>query len=149
MAIHIDNRWGKAPVSLAALRRDLTDVLHTLALEKRELSLVLVGDEEIRTLNRLYLERDRPTNVLSFPAGEDRGDPGHPLPLGDIVISVDTAARDAGETGIPLEDALLFLVIHGLLHLAGYDHERPGSDEEAMRKKENELFRRLRGYEME
>lgn len=127
---------------MKALRRDLTEILRDLDLSDRDLSLLLVGDEEIRDLNRRYLDRDRPTNVLSFPMAEG-------AVLGDVVISVDTAARDAREAEIPLEDELLFLMIHGILHLAGYDHENPESDEETMKNKERELFRRLRGYEIE
>ena len=129
-------------VSLRKLRQDLIEILHILELGDRELSLLLVGDEEIRELNRRYLDRDRPTNVLSFPMMEG-------VVLGDVVVSIDTAARDARDAGIPLADELLFLMIHGILHLAGYDHESPESDEEAMKKKEKELFRHLRGYEIE
>lgn len=110
--------------------------------------MVLTGDGEIRDLNARYLGRDRPTNVLSFSMDEGIGEQRSRL-LGDIVISVDTAERDARDGGIPLEDELLFLMIHGLLHLAGYDHEQAGSDGESMKALERELFRKLKGYEID
>lgn len=110
--------------------------------------MVLTGDGEIRDLNARYLGRDRPTNVLSFSMDEGTGEQRSRL-LGDIVISVDTAERDARDGGIPLEDELLFLMIHGLLHLAGYDHEQAGSDGESMKALERELFRKLKGYEID
>ncbi len=99
-----------------------------------ELSILLTDDEEIARLNRRYRGKEGPTNVLAFPMGE-------PLPagtdagmLGDIVISLDTAHReaDAGHTTLP--ETVFRLLVHGLLHLLGYDHET--SDEEADRMEE-------------
>jgi probable rRNA maturation factor len=106
-----------------------------------ELSLAVVGDRTIRRLNRDYLERDKPTNVISFAMQE--GDfPGlNPALLGDVVISADTAAREAAEGGVSFDARLTFLLLHGILHLTGYDHERSGEDEaRRMEKKERELF---------
>jgi probable rRNA maturation factor len=149
MAIHLVNRRGRIPASLRTLRRDLTEILRSLDLGDREVTVVLTGDSEIRDLNARYLGRDRPTNVLSFSMeGEGPEAPPHRI-LGDVVISVDTAMRDAREGGIPLEDELFFLMIHGLLHLAGYDHERAESDEASMKALERELFRKLKGYEID
>lgn len=106
-----------------------------------ELSVVIVGDDEIRILNRDYLGRDRATNVISFPMqeGEDAG--LQPTLLGDVVISADTAARDAAEAGVSLVSEVYFLLLHGILHLAGYDHER-GTAEQAqvMEAREREIF---------
>lgn len=110
-----------------------------------ELSVVIVDDAEIRQLNRDYLGKDRPTNVISFPMqeGEMAGVPTDLL--GDVVISADTAARDAAEAGAPLESEVYFLLLHGILHLLGYDHER-GTEAEAeqMEARERELFARIR-----
>jgi probable rRNA maturation factor len=106
-----------------------------------ELSVVVVGDRTIRRLNREYLGRDKPTNVISFAMQE--GDfPGlNPLVLGDVAISADTAAREAEEGGIGFESRLTFLLLHGILHLAGFDHERSGEAEaRKMEAKEQELF---------
>jgi probable rRNA maturation factor len=106
-----------------------------------ELSVVITDDEQIREINRDYLQRDRPTNVISFAMQEGDGAGLQPNLLGDVVISADTAARDAAEAGLPFESELYFLLLHGILHLVGYDHER-GSAEEArlMEAKEAEIF---------
>jgi probable rRNA maturation factor len=102
---------------------------------------VIVDDEEIQQINRDYLQRDKPTNVISFAMqeGEDVG--LHPGLLGDVIISADTAARDAFEADLSFESELYFLLLHGILHLLGYDHER-GTEEEAQRMeaREEELF---------
>lgn len=95
-----------------------------------ELSVVLTDDAEIHALNRDYRDRDRPTDVLSFAQREGEDILGGEL-LGDIVISVPTAARQADERGHSLREELLELLAHGLLHLLGYDHEL--SEEEARR----------------
>ena len=110
-----------------------------------ELSIVIVDDEEIRILNRDYLQRDRPTNVISFSMQEGEGAGIQADVLGDVVISADTAARDALEADLPFESELFFLLLHGILHLCGYDHER-GTEEEAreMEEKEREIFAVLR-----
>ena len=111
--------------------------------------MVLTGDSEIRDLSDRYLGRDRPTNVLSSSMDEEGPEESPHRILGDVVISVDTAERDARAGEIPLEDELVFLMIHGLLHLAGYDHEQAGSDEASMKALERELFQKLKGYEID
>jgi probable rRNA maturation factor len=100
--------------------------LEVLGLNKVELSIVLVSDAQIRKLNKLYRNKDKPTDVLSFPIGEKVE--GW-LILGDIVISVDTAKRQAQELGYSLEEELKRLLVHGLVHLLGYDHELGGEEE--------------------
>jgi probable rRNA maturation factor len=100
--------------------------LEVLGLNKAELSIVLVSDPQIKRLNKLYRNKDKPTDVLSFPIGEKvKGW----LILGDIVISVDTARRQAKELGYSLEEELKRLLVHGLVHLLGYDHELGGEEE--------------------
>jgi len=84
-----------------------------------EISVVLCGDAFIRALNRQWRGCDEPTNVLSFPIG---GDPALTPLLGDIVIAFETAAREAREMGKPLRDHVAHLLVHGFLHLIGYDH---------------------------
>jgi probable rRNA maturation factor len=113
--------------------------------EETELSISIVGDRSIRTINREYLAKDRPTNVISFSLQE--GDYGTITPhlLGDVIISADTAAREAEQGNMQLFERLGFLLMHGILHLCGYDHERSGDIEAArMEKKEKELFRILK-----
>ena len=85
---------------------------------REDLSIALVSDREIRSLNRRWRGKDRPTDVLSFPLEE-------PAALGDVVISIETARRQAREGGWPLSAELRRLLAHGILHCRGYDHERP------------------------
>lgn len=110
-----------------------------------ELSLLIVDNDEIQQINRDYLERDRPTNVISFAMQEGEGGGVQPQLLGDVVISAERAAEDAQEAGIPLEHELVFLLLHGILHLLGYDHEH-GTEDQAleMEEKEREIFSLLR-----
>ena len=99
----------------------------------------------MRIINREYLGKDRPTNVISFSLQE--GDCGgvNPHALGDVVISADTAALEAEEGGMECSERLSFLLLHGILHLCGYDHERSGEAEaEKMQQKERQLFRILK-----
>jgi probable rRNA maturation factor len=113
--------------------------------EATELSISIVGDRSIRIINRDYLGKDRPTNVISFSLQE--GDFGgiNPDALGDVIISADTAAREAEEGGLEFFERLSFLLMHGILHLCGYDHERSGVAEATkMEQKEQQLFRILK-----
>ena len=106
-----------------------------------ELSIVIVDDAQIREINRDYLQRDKATNVISFAMQEGEGAGIQPSLLGDVVISAQTAARDAEEAGLPFVSELYFLLLHGILHLLGYDHER-GTEEQAavMEAKEQQIF---------
>jgi len=116
----------------------------------KELSLLFVDDEEMRKINRHYLDRDYSTNVIAFSMTE--GEYGHINPgiLGDIVISVHAARRDARDSGISLNDEIDFLMIHGILHLLGYTHEDTGEGErQKMKKREKEIFYHVKGYEIE
>ena len=113
--------------------------------EGTELSVTVVGDRSIRRINREYLARDRSTNVISFSQQEGDGGGMAPHMLGDVIISADTSAREAEQGGMQPFDRLCFLLLHGILHLCGYDHERSGEEEAArMEKKEAELFRILK-----
>jgi probable rRNA maturation factor len=106
-----------------------------------EISILIVDDARIQELNRDYLQRDKPTNVISFSMLEGEGGSLQPQLLGDVVISADTAARDALEADIPFENELYFLLLHGILHLLGYDHERGTAEDTAkMETKEQEIF---------
>jgi len=108
-----------------------------LANPRLSASLLFTSDDEIHALNREWRQRDRPTNVLSFPmlAREEllelAGD-GPPELLGDVALAHETCEREAAEKGIPLEHHAAHLIVHGLLHLAGYDHEISTADAEAM-----------------
>ncbi|MEI6305234.1 MAG: rRNA maturation RNase YbeY [Deltaproteobacteria bacterium] len=112
--------------------------------EDTELSVSIVGDRSIRRINRDYLERDCATNVISFSLRE--GEWGEiSNALGDVVISADIAAREAEAGGINVLERLIFLLLHGILHLCGYDHERSGEVKaREMEQKERDLFRMLK-----
>ena len=113
--------------------------------EDSELSLSIVSDVAIRRINREYLGKDRPTNVISFSLLEGEFGDINPSALGDVVVSADTALREAMDAGMSLAERLSFLIVHGILHLSGYDHERSGEAEEArMQAKEKEIFRLLK-----
>lgn len=112
--------------------------------EGTEVSVSIVGDLAIRRINRDYLGKDRPTNVISFSLREGEWGDLDPLTLGDVIISADTAKREADEAGMEFFERLCFLLMHGILHLCGFDHERSGEKEALrMKKKELELFRIL------
>ena len=104
---------------------------------------MLVSDAVMRNLNRQWRSADRPTDVLSFAQGEGAG--GAPAGLlGDVVISIDTARRQAAARAEPLGAELDRLLIHGVLHLLGYDHERSPAEARRMQRRERALARRLR-----
>jgi probable rRNA maturation factor len=146
MLILLNNRQRKHPIMPRQLKRVAARILSALGCpEGTELSVTVVGDRSIRTINRTYLGKDRPTNVISF--SQQEGDCGGLAAgmLGDVIISADTAAREAEQGGLRPFDRLCFLLLHGILHLCGYDHERNGEAEALrMEKKEAELFRILK-----
>jgi probable rRNA maturation factor len=101
-----------------------------------EIAIALVGDDEVRELNRTWRGQDNPTNVLSFPAGDDNDVPGQgeasgmPVPLGDVILGFQTVAREAKEQDIAFGDHACHLTVHGVLHLLGFDHDTPAQTEE-------------------
>jgi probable rRNA maturation factor len=118
--ITILNRQTKHPVRTRAFERLLRELLARYRRRDAEVSLSFVGERAIQTLNRKFLKKDRPTDVLSFPLGEKA--PDGKFYLGDIVISVPVAFRQAREKGHSLDREMRLLAIHGFLHLLGYDH---------------------------
>ena len=104
-----------------------------------EISLLLTDDETIRQLNKEYRNKDKSTDVLSFPMEDE-------IMLGDIAISVDTAKRQAEEAEINLDRETAFLFIHGLLHLLGYDHETSQEDEAEMFALQEKILKKLIDY---
>lgn len=115
--------------------------------ENAELSILIVDDPQMAEYHREYLKREGPTNVIAFPMQE--GEFAHVTPhlLGDVVISLDTASREAGEMGIDMAERFDELLIHGILHLVGYDHEASEAEERRMEEKSESLAMLLREME--
>jgi probable rRNA maturation factor len=109
---------------LRQLRRSAARFLDVLELDRVELSILLTDDPGIRTLNRTWRRKDRPTDVLSFPAGEPALASTGPRHLGDVILSLDTARRQARAHRRTVADELDLYLAHGLLHLLGHDHHR-------------------------
>ena len=151
VALRCDAR--KARRYMRRLHADARSLLKLLSVGRFELSLVLTGDRPIRELNRTFRGKDQATDVLSFPQLEARfpecderstSQLTIPSALGDVVISVDTAQRQAKQLGVTTESRLRTLLIHGLLHLLGYDHERSRAEARRMFARERELAAALR-----
>ena len=108
-----------------------------------ELSLLLVDDPRIRVLNRKHRGRDKPTNVLAFPMREGEFSTLHPHLLGDLVISVETARRQSNRFGLDEMEMVILLMVHGVLHLVGYEHEGTKKGAREMTLKQKELFQQV------
>jgi probable rRNA maturation factor len=119
-------------------------MLEALGFPDGELSLLIVGDGEMAELNERYLGRSGPTNVIAFAMHEGAFGEITPNLLGDVVISADAAQREAQDMCVTMEDRFDQLLIHGVLHLFGFDHEGTTNGAEAMQRQEEALFRLLR-----
>lgn len=137
VSVDVDAWQALLPDPVALASRAFDAVAAVLGAElpgSVEISLVYAGDPAVRILNREHRGRDRPTNVLSFPL-EAPGD-GHgetPAMIGDIVLAAETVAREAAEQGKTVDSHVCHLLIHGMLHLVGYDHEQDDDAEEMER----------------
>lgn len=137
--------WPGEEALLALARRAVDAVLAETgqaAPREAELSLLFTDDAHVRALNRDWRDKDRPTNVLSFPAFAVA--PGDPLPpmLGDVVLAFETVRVEAELDGKPFDHHLSHLIVHGVLHLLGHDHEEDG-EAEAMEALERAILARL------
>lgn len=126
-------------MDLKTVRMKAKAILNALGLNDEELSILFVDDPQIAELNQAYRNKTGPTNVLSFAMRE--GEFGHVSPmLGDVVISADTARREADQAGITFDERLSQLLVHGILHLVDYDHERSEEAARLMEEKSMELL---------
>lgn len=134
------SRFGRSAFAKRRLEEFLAQAARAVKLEG-SVSVLLTGDEEIRRLNREFRGKDKATDVLSFPAG-DSANPrsGRARVAGDLAVSLETAAREAAQRGHALEVELRVLLLHGVLHLAGFDHEMDSGE---MALKENLLRKKL------
>jgi probable rRNA maturation factor len=143
VAVAIRCETGAGRSFAAAVCADARQLLRAVGLPRCELSIVLTDDAAIRALNRDFRGIDRPTDVLSFPQIEDAATANPNEPLGDVVISLDTACRQAARSGIEPAVRVRTLLIHGFLHLLGYDHERSRTEARRMFARERELAKLL------
>jgi rRNA maturation RNase YbeY len=145
MTITVSNRQKNYPLSALAIKARLGKMLVYLQCpEDTELSVLITNDQGIARLNRQWLGRSGPANVLSF--SQQEGElfiPGNNL-LGDVVVSADTAWAEAQAHGLDWPEHLIRLIVHGLLHLLGYDHEQGGQEAEAMEQLTEELLQAIK-----
>jgi probable rRNA maturation factor len=147
MKVYIKNRQRLLKPNQQRTASLLRKALRLLGLHKAEISVLFVNDKRMRILNRRYRGIDGTTDVLSFPQNElispNSGRLTPDIVLGDIVISLPKTKKQAGENGLAFHQELKRLLIHGLLHLTGYDHEINRYQENKMREKTKELLDKL------
>jgi probable rRNA maturation factor len=141
MPVEIVRKKAGETFSNRELKRIALNVLELVGQSQSELSVALVNNREIRKLNAKYRQKDYPTDVLSFPAAN--GLPIDVRLLGDVVISVEKAEEQAKQRGRTLNEETVTLLIHGVLHLIGYDHERSPKDARIMARLEKKIYRTL------
>jgi probable rRNA maturation factor len=143
ICIAIQNRQRTVAIRTATVKRRVQQIMCYLGCTDKELSVIFASDRLIQKLNRVYRHQDCPTNVLAFPQ--------LPMPysgltsavLGDIVVSLPTAVREAYTLRQPLEERVTYLLLHGLLHLLGYDHDRSAAERRRMEALEQEVLQHL------
>lgn len=149
MAILIKNQQKKIKINLRLIRSSLKKILKLMNCIDKEISILFVDDNDIREINKSYLGRDYPTNVIAFSMIEGDFKNINPQILGDIIISVETAYRDALNGDLDFIDEIDFLIIHGFLHLLGYDHENTTAEKaDEMKNLSAKLFYELKSYRL-
>ena len=144
MAVLIDNKQSNVKISPAAIQQTAQAVLNALDCPEGELSIVVVNDRQIADLNRRYLNREGPTNVIAFPMRDGDFSDITPELLGDVVISVETTEKERISAGITFKERSNQLLVHGILHLFGYDHETNEKEALEMEAKSDALMKTLR-----
>jgi probable rRNA maturation factor len=138
--IEVVNRQRKMSMEGERWRAFAERALKVVPAEGAGATVVFVSDRAMRELNRRWRGKRGTTDVLSFPSGQEEFERGEGASLGDVVVSVEQAARQAAEHGLDFDNEVEQLILHGLLHLCGYDHERDGGEMNAL---ELRLRRRL------
>jgi probable rRNA maturation factor len=141
MPVAIARRGAGKKYTSRQYRKIASAILELLGKDKAELSLVLVGNAEMQRLSSKYRQKNYPTDVLSFAAEKDL--PMETHLLGDVVISVEKAAEQAKERRHTLDEEMVTLLIHGVVHLLGYDHERSLKAARVMGRLEKKIHRQL------
>ena len=138
--IEVVNRQRKMPIDVERWREFTTKALRVVPNQAASVTVAFVSDRAMRELNRMWRHKQGTTDVLSFPAEQDEFEKTDGARLGDVVISVEQAARQAKENGLTVEEEIAQLILHGLIHLCGYDHS---TDEGEMNRLELRLRRKL------
>ncbi len=141
MQISVQNRQRKFPLEEEEVKHWMRQILLMEKAPDGEIGLVFVNNRRIRHYNRDYRQINRVTDVLAFPMREGIGGDLHPNFLGDIMISLERTDSDARRYGRDYRAHLLILLIHGSLHLLGYDHTRSPKEEKRMQERENSIFK--------
>ena len=146
MPVHMQSQVRRMKFDQARLDRLARAILSDVGEAAAELGILFVGDQRMRGLNRRYRGKDRTTDVLAFAMRESftpHASRLTPDMLGDVVIAVPTAARQAKQGQRSLDEELTVLLIHGILHLCGYDHERSEKEARRMHRRERMILRSL------
>ena len=144
MEVLIDDRQSRHKLPKQVIRTTARRILSALGYPDAQLSILIVDDIRIAELNQAYLNHDGPTNVISFPMQEGDFSDIAPEVLGDVVISADTAHREAVDAGMQLSERFDQLLIHGILHLVGFDHVHSQEDAAIMEQKSDQLMELIR-----
>jgi probable rRNA maturation factor len=128
------------------LKEKAQAILDALGSPDGELSILLLDDPQIAVLNKNYLQREGPTNVIAFPMREGAFAEINPDLLGDIVVSLETAEKEGLAAGMSMKDRLGELMVHGILHLFGYDHETSETEARRMEAKSREILKQLESF---
>ena len=140
MEVLIDNRQSRHKISLKKIKQKVQVILDALDCPDGEISILIVDDPQIEKLNQQYLNREGPTNVIAFAMREGEFSDLSPHLLGDVVISTDTAAQEAQIAATSVERRFSELLVHGILHLMGFDHETSEKDARIMEDKSREMI---------
>lgn len=141
MPVEILQRGAGKKLSARKIKKIALTILELVGEKNAELSLALIGSVEMKKLNAKYRKKDYPTDVLSFPI--EGIVPKETRLLGDVVVSVEKAAEQAKARGYSPEQEMVTLLIHGIVHLIGYDHERSAQEARAMHRVEKRIYRQL------
>ena len=141
MPVHMQIQVRRVTFDQARLDRQARAILSNAGEASAELGILFVGDQRMRSLNRQYRGKDRTTDVLAFAMRE--APHSSSSLLGDVVIAVPTAVRQAKEGQRSLDEELTILLVHGILHLCGYDHERSEKEARRMQRRERMILRSI------
>ena len=144
MAILIDNQQKNHPIAVQKIQRSAQAILDALGSPDDVLSIVVVDDDRIAVINETYLNHSGPTNVISFSMREGEYGDVNPQVIGDVIISMDTCVREAHQAGLTVDQRFAQLLVHGILHLFGYDHTRSRAQAEEMEARSEALLAALK-----